>query len=90
MSEGDTLTGGILTAGSNREQASMVIDGDLDTYWESDLDQPLDDWWIDIDLGRTVIAKRIVVRFADTGDPFLKFRVLVSDGRVTFTRERQR
>ena len=90
VSEGDTLTGGILTAGSNREQAPMVIDGDPDTYWEPDLDQPLDDWWIDIDLGRAVIAKRIVVRFADTGDPFLKFRVLVSDGRVTFTRQRQR
>ena len=90
VSEGDTLTGGILAAGSNLEQAPMVIDGDVDTYWEPDLNQPPDDWWVDIDLGRAVIAKRIVVRFADTGDPFLKFRVLVSDGRVTFTRERQR
>ena len=30
VSEGDTLTGGILAAGSNLEQAPMVIDGDVD------------------------------------------------------------
>ncbi len=90
VSEGDTLTGGILGAGSNAEQAPMVIDGDEGTWWEPDLDRPVDDWWIDIDLGRAVVARRIVVRFAESGDPFLKFRVLISDGRVTFTRERQR
>ena len=90
ISEGDTLTGGIFAAGSNRELAPLVIDGDVGTYWEPDLDRPVDDWWIDIDLGRTVVAQRIVVRFAEAGDPLLKFRVLISDGRITFTQERNR
>jgi hypothetical protein len=90
ISEGDTLTGGIFAAGSNRELAPLVIDGDADTCWEPELDRPVDDWWIDIDLGRAVIAQRIVVRFAEEGDPLLKFRVLISDGRITFTQERNR
>lgn len=90
ISEGDTLTGGILAAGSNGELAPLVIDGDVDTCWEPDLDRPVDDWWIDIDLGRAVVAQRIVVRFAAEGDPLLKFRVLISDGRITFTQERNR
>jgi len=92
VSEGDTLTGGIRAAGSNLENAPLAIDGDMGTYWEPELDRPVDDWWIDIDLGRAVIAQRIVLRFAEegAGDPFLKFRVLISDGRVTFTRERKR
>ncbi|MFT5087445.1 MAG: hypothetical protein ACI906_002159 [Candidatus Latescibacterota bacterium] len=92
VSEGDTLTGGIHSAGSNLEQAHLVIDGDETTYWEPELDRPVGDWWLDIDLGRVAILKRIVVRFAaeGVGDPLLKFRVLISDGRVTFTYVRKR
>ncbi|MBT4976132.1 MAG: hypothetical protein HOL51_01715 [Gemmatimonadetes bacterium] len=90
VSEGDTLTGGIDAAGSNIEQAPFVIDGDEATYWQPELDRPVADWWVDIDLGRVVVAERIAVRFADSGDPFLKFRVMVSDGRTTFTNVRQR
>ena len=90
ISEGDTLTGGIFAAGSNREQAPLAIDGNAGTFWEPELDKPVDDWWIDVDLGRAVVAQRIAVRFAEEGDPFLKFRVLISDGRVTFTQERKR
>ncbi|HIL11708.1 MAG TPA: hypothetical protein EYG11_23725, partial [Candidatus Latescibacteria bacterium] len=85
VSEGDTLTGGIDAAGSNIEQAPFVIDGDETTYWQPELERPVADWWVDIDLGRVVVAERIVVRFAASGDPFLKFRVMVSDGRTTFT-----
>jgi hypothetical protein len=90
VSEGDTLTGGIGDAGSNIELAALAIDGDDATYWEPELDRPVDDWWIDIDLGRVVVAQRIAVRFAQNGDPFLKFRVMVSDGRTTFTTVRKR
>ena len=84
VSEGDTLVGGILAAGSNRVQADLVIDGDDGSWWEPAPDTPVDGWWIDIDLGRVVVS-RLVVRFAESGDPFLKFRVLISDGRTTFT-----
>ena len=77
----DTLVGGIRIAGSSAVQAPFIMDGDQDTYWEPDPADPLKDWFVDVELGRTVIAKRVVVRFAQAGDPFLKFRVLISDGR---------
>ena len=78
---GDTLVGGIRRAGSSAAQAPFIMDGDQDTYWEPDPADPLKDWFVDVELGRSVIAKRVVVRFAQAGDPFLKFRVLLSDGR---------
>ena len=78
---GDTLVGGIRRAGSSAAQAPFIMDGDQDTYWEPDSTDPLQDWFVDVELGRSVIAKRVVVRFAQAGDPFLKFRVLLSDGR---------
>lgn len=90
VSEGDTLAGGIAGAGCHIELAPLVMDGDDETYWEPALDRPVADWWIDIDLGRAVVARRIAVRFAESGDPFLKFRVMVSDGRTTLTTVRQR
>ena len=78
---GDTLVGGIRRAGSSDAQAPFIMDGDQDTYWEPDPADPLKDWFVDVELGRSVIAKRVVVRFAQAGDPFLKFRVLLSNGR---------
>ena len=92
VSEGDSLTGGILRAGSNPADAALVIDGDMNTFWEPDPQSPLASWNLDIDLGRAVIAKRIVMRFVeeDMGDPFLKFRVLISDGLRALNRARSR
>ena len=87
---GDTLVGGIRMAGSGAVQAPFIIDGDQDTYWEPDPADPLKDWFVDVELGRTVIAKRVVVRFAQSGDPFLKFRVLLSDGREYPVSDRRR
>jgi len=78
----DTLQGGIFAAGTSRETAPLILDGDLSTYWEPGRDAPLDGWFVEIDLGRSVIARRVVLRFVEEGrgDPFLKFRVLISDG----------
>jgi hypothetical protein len=83
QSGGDTLVGGIRTAGSSPETAELIIDGDPSTYWEPDPEDELDRWYVDVELGRTVIAQRVVVRFVEEGlgDPFLKFRVMLSDGR---------
>jgi hypothetical protein len=69
-------------ANSNPEDAALAIDGDETTFWEPD---PLDDigkWTFELDLKRTLIAERIVVRFVGEGegDPFRQFRVLISDG----------
>ena len=87
--EQDTLLARISGARSGRESAANVLDGDMDTYWEPDTDVPIEDWGLEIDLGRAVVARRIVLHFAQEGrgDPFLKFRVLVSDGLRTSGRE---
>ena len=74
-------------AGSSPADAFLAIDGDPSTYWEPEpvpegIDLPAQ-WWYNLDLGRFVFAKKIVLRFVDEdlGDPFLLFDVLVSDGR---------
>ena len=91
VDEGDTLVGGIRAVGTNREAGAPAIDGDMSTCWEPE-GENLENWFLEIDLGRAVIAERIVVRFAPEGqgDPFLKFRVLISDGRKILTRARTR
>ncbi|MCC7262481.1 MAG: hypothetical protein IT369_08170 [Candidatus Latescibacteria bacterium] len=92
INEGDTLTGGVRAAGSNPEAGSLAMDGDPATFWEPDPLAPLERWWLELDLGRAVIAQHVRVRFADEGqgDPFLKFRVLISDGRIALTEARNR
>ena len=80
--EQDTLLATISMARSGESSAANVLDGDMDTWWEPETDLPIENWGLEIDLGRAVVARRIVLRFADEGrgDPFLKFRVLLSDG----------
>lgn len=82
VSEGDTLTGGVYAAGSNPATAALAMDGDPSTYWEPDPEDPVSSWFLEIDLGRLVVAERVVIRFAEEGDgdPFLKFRVTASSG----------
>ena len=97
--------GGIKDAGSNREDASNIIDGEPDSFWQPNMKDPVEDWWVEIDLGRLISATKIVIRFVEEeiGDPFAGFRVLTSRGaeayweshavgwRQTFrTRERDR
>ena len=72
-----TGAGGVL-AGSGLNTARNLIDGDLQTLWSPDPESPLQNWWIEVHLGRVVVVKKIVVHFAqeDEGDPFLQFKVL--------------
>ena len=51
--------GGIWKAGTRQDQAAQLINGQEDTYWEPDPAAPLEDWSVEIDLGRLVWAKRI-------------------------------
>ena len=78
----DTLQGGIHAVGSGQDRGPFVLDGDPNTYWEPQRTSALDDWFLEIDLGRAVIAHRVVLRFvaAGQGDPFLQFKVTASDG----------
>ena len=77
--------GGVLNAGSNRLSGIDLMDGRMDTFWEPDPSDLLQDWWVQIDLGRTVSATKIVLKFVgeDLGDPFLQFKVITSQGQKT-------
>ena len=77
--------GGVRKAGSNASAVVDVMDGRMDTYWEPDASDLLQDWWLQIDLGRTVSATRIVLKFVgeELGDPFLQFKVTTSQGETT-------
>ena len=44
--------GGIMDAGSNALDAANLMDGRMDTWWEPDRADLLEDWWVQIDLGR--------------------------------------
>lgn len=76
--------GGVKKAGSNPSRAPLILDGDPQTFWEPSLDDPRQNWVLEIDLGRLVSATRIVLRFADDGDPFLQFRLHAAAGQNPF------
>jgi len=88
----DTLQGGVSVGGSNVENGANVLDGDMSTYWEPTREDPIDDWFIEVDLGRAVVAHRVILRFVDSGegDPFLKFRLVGSDGQRFGEEQRRR
>ena len=87
---GEGVQGGIRAAGTNLAEAANAIDGREDTFWEPDVDAPLRDWWVEVDLGRLVWARKIVVKFAPEGmgDPFLQFKVLTSNGLPAFSQSK--
>ena len=71
---------GISRVGSNGADAAAILDGDPTTYWEPDASVPLDDWWVEVDLGRVAVVDSVVLHFveASLGDPFRQFRLLVA------------
>ena len=81
---GGQVTGGIRAVGSNPGAATRIIDGDLGTSWSPDPDDPLEDWWVEVDLGRSVPAIELKLIFAEDGPPFEDFRVFVSTGEERF------
>ena len=86
---------GVSRAGSNIEMAANIVDGDPATFWEPNPDAPIEQWWVEVDLGRAVPVEGISVRFVEEelGDPFFKHILLLApnqtlsltdDGRVNF------
>ena len=81
----DAILGG---ARSNVAGVENLFDGDMTTYWEPDPPtEELDlgtQWWFIVDLGRLVMAKKLVLKFVDEelGDPFLQFDLLASQGNI--------
>ena len=74
------LGGGIRRAGSNPRAAIALLDGDLATGWAPSPDDDPDDWFVEIDLGRSVSAHSIALIFADDAPPFELFDLLLSSG----------
>jgi len=72
--------GGIHEAGSNSLAADRTIDGDPQTGWSPDPNDPPDTWFLDLDLGRGVFATHIVLHFAADAPPFELFDLLLSTG----------
>ncbi|MCE2450380.1 MAG: discoidin domain-containing protein [Candidatus Latescibacteria bacterium] len=80
-----TFGGGIRDAGTALNRAALLIDGDVETAWAPAAEAPLEDWWIEVDLGRVVSARTIRLRFAEDGEPLEFFKVFTSDGEPFFT-----
>ena len=81
-SRGANVPGGIWEAGSNPAAARRIIDGDRKTFWQASADDPLGDWFVQIDLGRTVLANEIRLHFPDQegARPFRQFTVFTATG----------
>ena len=76
------VTGGIWEAASNPSTGDNAIDGDPTTYWQPDPDDPTEDWAIEIDLGRAVLASEIRLTFPqeEGARPFRQFTVYIATG----------
>jgi hypothetical protein len=72
--------GGIRKAGSNAPDAPLVMDGDLSTGWSPDPKDPVEDWFIEVNLGRGVSANKVTLVFAADAPPFELFDLLLSTG----------
>ena len=75
----DFASGGIRKVGSNPGDALHFIDGDPATYWAPDPNASVEDWWIEVDLGRVVSARKLEIHFAADSTPLEFFKILTSD-----------
>ena len=73
---------GVSRVGSNPALAAHILDGDPTTYWAPDPNDPIEDWWIEVDLGRVAPLERFRVEFVEEGlgDPFYRYLMLLSPG----------
>ncbi len=87
--KGQLVQGGIRGAGTHLDQAPHILDGAATTWWQPSQAAPLDDWWIEVDLGRLVQAKKIRLIFPDTegARPLREFSVFVTEGTSFLTGE---
>ena len=76
-----TVRGGIKVR-SNTGTARRLVDRDTTTWWQPRASDGLDNWWVEVDLGRLVLLQKIRLVFPDTvgARPFRDFGVYVSEG----------
>ena len=77
---------GVSRAGSNPHLMHYIADGDPETFWEPDLDDPPEDWWVEVGLGRPVPLERIRLSFVEEGlgDPFYRFLLILGPAHGTY------
>ena len=82
LKQGD-VRGGVWQVGSGTATASRIIDGSMETFWRPDQNASVDEWWLEIDLGRAVAVKEIRLHFPDRegARPLRQFRVFGSSGK---------
>ena len=76
------VAGGIWQVGSGSVTAANAIDGDPATFWQPDPADELKNWFLDIDLGRAVLARHIRLTFPDQegARPLRQFTVYSTTG----------
>jgi hypothetical protein len=87
---GEQHRGGLWATGSGRASAENILDGDPSTWWQPDPADELKQWFVDLDLGRAVLAREIRLQFPDQegARPFRQFTVYVTTGaRIQATRD---
>ena len=67
-------------AGTRQSTAGAVIDGNLETGWSPDLADPLENWWIEIDMGQVRPTQQIRLFFDERSAPLSFFTVHFSKG----------
>ncbi len=78
--------GGIHNVGSNPFAAPWIMDGDPATGWSPDPEADRSDWFVEIDLGRGISARRIELHFDEDSPPFELFDLLLSTGESALDR----
>jgi len=83
LREGGEGQGGVWKAGSSLSTAHNLIDGDPETFWIPGQADPVDEWWVEINLGRVMPITSIRLSFPDQegARPLREFRVFGADGK---------
>ncbi|MDA0334636.1 MAG: hypothetical protein O2782_05685 [bacterium] len=73
-------------APSNQAHGDRIRDQNPTTWWKPDAADPLQLWWIELDLGRAVVADKVRIIFPDEegARPFSFFSVYTSPGIPVF------
>ncbi|MEE2659916.1 MAG: FlgD immunoglobulin-like domain containing protein [Candidatus Latescibacterota bacterium] len=79
----EPVPGGVRFVGSGGDSAENVLDNRFDTWWQPSADDLVEAWFLEVDLGRVVLANKVRLTFADTVDarPFRNFSVYTNDGK---------
>ena len=83
------VAGGIWSALSNERDAPLLIDGDTTTYWKPNGNDAVDQWIVQIDLGRAVLVNEIRLHFPNEegARPFRQFSVFTATGAHVSAKE---